>query len=1325
MMEPRRRNWLLRMSPLLWCLAGISFAYSAWATTGPIKGYYRYPALHNNTVVFTAENDLWKVSAKGGVAQRLTTHAGTEMLPVFSPDGKWIAFTAFYDGDSDVYVISSLGGPAKRLTYRAGPELAVGWTRDSSSVIFRSLRNSGDRHWQLFKVGLKKTGLPTRLRLGFASSLSYSPDGKQVAFNRFSREFRTWKRYTGGRAQDIWLGSIKKQTFRRATRFPGTDAFPMWYKKRVYFLSDRTGIRNIFSLDPNQKTPAGLKKSIWQHTFHKRMDARWPSLSNGRVIYQRGADLWLLTLKTGKTHKLNITLPTDAVRRRKRTAPFRRYVQGYDLGPKGQRVLFISRGKLFNIPVKKGVRVQVTRSSSSRQRFATFSPDGKSMLAISDKSGEEQVTLFDALGRKAPKTLTKGKYGWLFRPTFSPDGKWFAVSDKNLNLWVFCAKSGKRFLVEKVKTWEIYTYRWSPDSRYLAYVKQESNDYNSIFIYDNKTRKSFRATRKWTNDYAPAWSADGKKLFFFSHRDINPFFSSFDFVDVIQESVKLYAIVLQKKDRSPFALRDNVVEKQAKCKKAKKAKCNKGKKAKCKGKKAKCNKGKKAGCNKAKKAKCKKAKKAGCKKAKKAGCKKAKKAGCNKAKKTKCNKAKKAKCKGKAKAAAKKAKAQPTTQKSKKAPCNKAKKVKCKGKKAKKAGCNKAKKAKCNKAKKAKCKGKKAKCNKAKAAGCKKGKQAKCNKGKKAKCKGKKAKCNKGKKAGCNKAKCKGKKAGKKKGKCKGRKCPRKVTVRIDKDGLLERVYQVPGVPAGNYYALSAVKGKLYMIRSGVYKMFRRGPIRRDLVTYHIKRKKLMPFARGVYSYSLSQNGKFLLYVQGGLRMRVVSTRAMKAPRGPKGMLKLHGLNVQIDPQKEWMQIFQEAWRLQRDFFWAPNMTKVDWKWVKKAYMPLVKRVLVRSDLRDLIGQIIGELGTSHTYVWGGDSKRFRGRLNGVLGANLLPDAKSGFYRFGKILRGAPWAQHDASPLHQHHLKIKKGTYLLAINGQKVKANQNVYRLLQDQGRQNIVLTVSQKPSLKGAKRVLVKATTWWHDRYLRYIDWVESRRKLTLKLSKGKVAYIHLPNMSAAGLVAFYRMWYPQLDKRAMVIDVRGNGGGFVSQLILQKLMRKLYAFFKARNSPKLFKSPGKTFHGHIAVVTNQSAGSDGDIFCKSFQALKLGKVFGMRTWGGVVGIRMNKRFVDWGAMTQPEYAWWTPTAKWSVENYGVKPDVVVENRPADIESGKDLQLKTTVNWLLKLLKKDPKTLPKIPPYTDKSVASFRNRWKAWQAKPAPVSAPKNNKKK
>lgn len=1312
---------MLRNTParwLVWLLFTFAFiGLSATASAAPkgVQGYYSHPDVHGNTIVFVAENDLWTVSTSGGIARRLTHYPGREYNPRFSPDGKWIAFTASYNGDADVYVIPVNGGALRRLTYRTGPDMVVGWLPDGSGVVFKSRRDTYDWHWWMYSIKLNET-MPKRIKMGYAGFASFMPgksNGNLVAFNRFDRAYRTWKRYTGGWAQDIWIGNIGKRVFKKLTSYPGTDSFPMFGSdKRIYFSSDRTGIHNLYSMKID-----GSNKL--QHTFHTKWDVRWPAIGGHQIVYQSGADLRLYNTKTRKDRLVSITLNTVPFRRQVRPVNAVRYFMGYDISDDGKRLLVNARGDLYNVPVKEGATYRITRSSTSREKYPIFLPGSRKVLAVTDKSGEEQLCVYDALGEKKAKALTTTHKAYLFTPAVSPNGKWIAYGDKNTKLWVLQRKKGAKPILVRAKSgWEIRTYRWSPDSRYLAYVHWEPNRNGSIFIYDTKTKRNIRATRSWTNDFDPAWSPNGKTLYFLSRRRFNPVYGTVDFQEIVDKAVKVYALSLTRKSKAPFAPKDSAAAAAGRKKKKKKLKKKVKKAAKALRK----------SLRKARK----ETRKAVANVKKSVG---KLKTVANKARKEVRAAAKKARQKltsslSRAKAKLKKARGlfhrlMEMQGKSRKLSKEKLREALLKVKKATAELRRSVKEARSNLRKATK--KAKADTRKAVAALKKQVKQARsatknARKGvKKAAVNARKtAKSLKKKLAGL---KGKARKALKKR-KCRGRRCKRKkkVVVKIDEDGLLDRAYALPKIPAGHYFGLNALKGKLLFVTRptlGMMDRFNSPAFRRRIMilSYSLRAKKLYPYARGTWSYALSSNKKFIS-VRYGMRFLVLPTRLPRiSPKMLRKAKRFYRMMVQVNPAQEWKQIFDEAGRFQRDFFWANNLANIDWKKVQKQYKALLPRLLVRRDLHDVLGQLIGELGTSHAYIWGGDSqRRTTWNMGGLLGAKVGIDAKTGLYQFTKLYKAPPWAQGDNPTLSYHHNRVKVGTYLLAINGQKLTKATNVFKLLQHKFRQHLVLTVNSKPSFKGSRRIVIKAISRWGARKLRYNDWVESRRLLTLKWSKGKVGYIHLPNMSAAGLLAFYRMWYPQLDKRAMLIDIRGNGGGFVSQHILQKMMRRIWAFFKPRNA-KSMTVPSRVFHGHLACLTSQIAGSDGDIFGQTFQSLKLGPVFGMRSWGGVVGIRGGRPFVDYGAMTIPEYAWWSPNVKWKLENRGVKPDYPVENSPADMENKFDRQLKMTVDYLVKKLKEDPKALPKLPAFPDKSLPAFRKRYKKWQV---PAAKPK-----
>ncbi|MBL8879049.1 MAG: PD40 domain-containing protein, partial [Phycisphaerales bacterium] len=358
---PRRLSFVLGAA-----LCGI--ALTAPALSG-VTGYYRFPTIHGDRVVFAAEGDLWQVAIGGGMASRITTHPGNEAFAKFSPDGKWLAFSAEYEGNVDAYVMPADGGEPLRLTFHPLPDEIIAWRADSSAIVFRSRRESPNRDLNIFEVP-RTGGQPRKFAFGACALADFAPDGKRIAFVRFSWETRTWKRYTGGTAQDVWIGDLETNKFSRMTTWDGTDAFPMWVGDRVYYASDRSSTMNIFSARPDGS-------DIKQITEHADYDVRWPDSDGKSIIYMQAGDLWLVDSAGGKPRKLDIQLPTDRIRQRERVENAAATIEHFDLDKDGKRLIVGSRGELWTTPTKPGRIVQVTDSSGARERLGAISPDGK------------------------------------------------------------------------------------------------------------------------------------------------------------------------------------------------------------------------------------------------------------------------------------------------------------------------------------------------------------------------------------------------------------------------------------------------------------------------------------------------------------------------------------------------------------------------------------------------------------------------------------------------------------------------------------------------------------------------------------------------------------------------------------------------------------------------------------------------------------------------------------------------------------------------------------------------------------------------------------
>ncbi len=1105
------------------------------------KGYLRTPDIHGKQVVFCAEGDIWSVSDEGGRALRLTTHAGTEFYPTFSPDGRRVAFTGQYDGNRDIFVMPATGGEPRRLTWHPASDEVVGWTPDGESVIFRSWREAPHFSWELFTVPADG-GDAHKLPLGWAARIDMDGDSGLWAFNRISRETRTWKRYRGGTASEIWVGDPKKENYRQVTAFTGTDAYPMWHGGRVYFISDQGGTYNIWSMKAD-----GTDRK--RHTDEGEWDARWPGMGpDGRIAYMLAGGIKIYDPARGKSRELEVDLPSERIKTRVRYTGAGRYLTEFDLSPDGERVAVVCRGEVFSVPVEDGVTLPVTHGSGAREAMVVYGPEGEKLLYVSDADREEAFHVADAWGRgEAEVVKPSGKRGYHYQPLWSPDGEWIAYGDDTQSLWVMPAEGGKSAKVDRTDRSPITDYAWSPDGRWLAYTKLLENDFGSIFVYDTQERESRRITSEYTDDGSPAWDPDGEHLYFTSNRHMNPMFGSRDFNLVEVKNTKLYLMLLAADAENPFAHTEGLPPVEGEDD------------------------------------------------------------------------------------------------------------------------------------------------DEADEEDDGDGKDRKKGKGDKPK----------------------------KDDDDDDEEEDETEPVEIDFDGISHRIVELDVEP-GQYFALGAVSGKLFYMSAplsgwsdGMQRGGDRGP-RTSLMAFDLEEEEAKEFAGGVAGYSLAADAGKIAVSKGRGRIQVMSTRGggggKGGPRGMPGMnggpggngddmLSLEGIVIDLDPSEEWEQIYFEAWRRMRDRYWDPGMAGNDWKRLRDQYAKLLPLLAGRDDLNDLLGELIGELNTGHTYVWGGD---FAGGARmvptGLLGGDFsrVGDA----FRIDRIYRGDE-ADDLHSPLLAAGVGLSEGEFLLAVNGRRFAADRPLLAHFEQLAEKDVLLTVAKDAKGERERRDVVVRTLGF-EQPLRYADWVRVNREWVAEQSDGKFGYLHIPDMGYSGMTAFNRWFYPQHDREGLVVDCRWNGGGFVSQLILERLRRPVTAWGRTRFG-RVDTYPDVQLNGPFVVLTNQFAGSDGDIFPRAVQLEKLAPVIGKRSWGGVIGINMSHRMVDGGLVTYPFAAWWDAEDGWDLENHGVDPDIVVENLPQEVASGKDAQLERGLGELGRLHKTDPPMEPEFGKVKSKSRRAYR----------------------
>ncbi|RLD39017.1 MAG: protease, partial [Bacteroidetes bacterium] len=380
-------------------------------------------------------------------------------------------------------------------------------------------------------------------------------------------------------------------------------------------------------------------------------------------------------------------------------------------------------------------------------------------------------------------------------------------------------------------------------------------------------------------------------------------------------------------------------------------------------------------------------------------------------------------------------------------------------------------------------------------------------------------------------------------------------------------------------------------------------------------------------------------------------------------------------------------------FFYAPNMHGLDWPAIKEKYEVLLPYVKNRNDLNYVIGEMIGELSVGHAYVLGGDKPKPNRIKTGLLGAKLSRDA-SGYFRIDEILPGENWVKKTRSPLTEVGVDVNEGDFIIAVNGKSVTDVNDIYQLLVGTAGKTVQLTVNSSAATSGTRDVLVKPIA--DESGLYYYKWVMENTEKVNKASNGEVGYIHIPDMGRGGLNEFVKHFYPQLNKKALIIDDRGNGGGNVSPMIIERLNRELALYGMSRNNDVNTKPAQMILGPKVMLIDNYSA-SDGDLFPYQFKKMKMGTIIGMRSWGGVVGIRGSLPFVDGGDLRRPEFAPFNEKGEWVIEGHGVEPDIVVDNDPAKEYAGDDEQLNKAIEVILEQLK-DLKSPPAIPDYPDKT---------------------------
>ena len=521
----------------------------------------RFPATNGKEIAFTYAGDLYTVPAAGGMARRLTSHIGYEAFAHYSPDGRTIAFTAEYDGNREVYVIPAEGGEPKRVTYtstnarddmgdRMGPNnIVMGWTPDGKYIVFRNRIGSGfpGKLWKVSPDG----AMPEEIPLPEGGWCSYSADGKKLAYNRVMREFRTWKYYRGGMADDVWIYDGK--SVRNVTSNDAQDIFPMWIGNEIFFASDRDMRMNIFVYD----TKSGATSKV---TDFKDFDVKFPSTDGKHIVFENGGYIYKLDPATKKAEQVHVTLASDLQYARTEQKKLDKNARNYSLSPDGRRVAVTARGEVFDVPVAAGVTRNISRSPGSNDRGADWSPDGKHIAWIGDASGETEIYLYDVEKGGEARQLTSGSDTYIRSLQWMPDSKHILYTDrKNRVVEVDPVSGARRTLLENPRS-EFRGVAISPDGKWLSYSKPADNQLNILYLYNMANGKEYPVTDYWNDSSNPSFSSDGKYLLFTAQTELNPQYSQIEWNYSFTNMGAVYMCILAKDTPSPLMATDGMSE---------------------------------------------------------------------------------------------------------------------------------------------------------------------------------------------------------------------------------------------------------------------------------------------------------------------------------------------------------------------------------------------------------------------------------------------------------------------------------------------------------------------------------------------------------------------------------------------------------------------------------------------------------------------------------------------------------------------------------------------------------------------------------------------
>jgi tricorn protease-like protein/C-terminal processing protease CtpA/Prc len=1215
---------------------------------GDYAGMLRFPAVSDEHIVFSYGNDLWLVSRDGGRAEPLASPAGQEQFPRFSPDGQHVVFQGNYDGDRDLYTLPIDGGVPTRVTHHPANESPTQW-HESGIMFFMGGAAGLGRQQEVYRVS-PEGGLPERMPIPYGANGVLSDDGQWLAYTPVQRDARTWKRYRGGMASDVWLFNINTNESRQITDWEGTDSLPMWHGDSVFYVSDAGDDHrlNIWRYD----VASGNRTQVTNFTDN---DVKFPSISSGdnaAIVFSLGTKLHLLDIDANEVSEINVTIPGATPAVRSQTVDAAEHLQAGGISSTGKRVVVEARGDIWTIPAENGPPRQLTDTSRWAERNPAWSPSGRWIAYASDESGEYNIHVTQSDGKGDTRQLTDmdGKY-WMSM-AWSPDSESLLAIDKSGEMYLIDIESGEANQFDKEPMAGVPSVSWSPDSRYVTYAKTNGNMLTSaVFIYDTDEATMHQVTSGYFGDNWPTFGRDGEYLFYTSNREFtSPQYETVGASFIYANAGRLIAVPLTEEIENPRLIEvdEETWEEDEPDDEESDETSEDADEAADEGEGATDEEGDNA------------------------------EAELSPIEGTWAGTATGLAALGLpidemevtmyfkqlddgSFVGASESQGETSdydsvtfdeatgklVTTSSEGPINSKTEATLSGDTLTGTWT---------------------------ISGMMEG-------------------------------------SGPFTATRQSTEVPDGIIsdeagsggdddevepTEITFEGFEARSFALPVSPGAFSGLVSNNQGHL------LYNSFGSGAPTVKIIDMSGDEIEEKTVVAGAQLVGVSGDGKKILLAGQGNRWKIADARAGQSM---SGSISPSDLRKDLDPREEWRQLVQDAWRRHRDFFYVENMHGVDWDAVYDHYSEMVDHAASREDVSFIIGQMISELNVGHAYYWGGDVEGQPSENVGMLGVDFEVASEQGEdgevagFRIVKMYGGAPWDTDARNPLDKLGLDVEEGDIITHVNGEPFDVSKDPWvAFVGTVGKETTITVVD---SLTGDEETVNERTYTiepiGNDQALRYRDWVEANRQYVDEASDGKIGYIHVPDTGVNGQNELFRQFYAQITKDALIIDDRWNGGGQIPTRFIELLNRPRTNYWYRRDGQD-WPWPYDSHQGPKAMLINGSAGSGGDMFPWLFKHNDLGPLIGRRTWGGLVGISGVPPLIDGGYTAVPNFGFYRTDGTWGIEGHGVDPDIDVIDDPTMLANGQDPQMDAAVEYLLEAIEREGYEPPQRPQEPDRS---------------------------